>query len=421
MNSFSLHPLGLRRRHLAAIFITLSLCQTLHAVPHVSDVPKSLTEDEVLTFAAGDFLASYGDTMGLPLTTVRIGSLPAHGTLKNAGVAVTSVPLDIPIDNISDLSFTPGLHFHGSDSFQWTGSNGFLFDISPAAVKLAVNPTLLRMMKGGRVAPEPSGGYRIGFTGKPGVIYAVQYTDTLLGQDWHPLATATTGANALLSIVDIPPAGNLQRFYRMALPYENHFTGGLGAVSTRGFQGWEFFDQDMVILSRSQEPQRTNSIVFEGIPATPALNGFVARFKLAMGPFDQQSPADGVSFAVGNLGDEAWGEAGPSNFLFGHFAVGFDTYESLMPGEEIGIHVWVNGTHLGSNDTNPFTNGEFVPVEISYYTSTGLNLVFNGAQIFTNVALPSFAFPANGKFGFGARTGGLAQDAFIDDVVISPR
>lgn len=73
------------------------------------------------------------------------------------------------------------------------------------------------------------------------------------------------------------------------------------------------------------------------------------------------------------------------------------------------------------NATNPYTNSVSVPVEISYDATTGLTVRFNGAGIFTNLAVPGFSFPANGSFGLGARTGGANERAVIDDVQIELR
>lgn len=118
------------------------------------------------------------------------------------------------------------------------------------------------------------------------------------------------------------------------------------------------------------------------------------------------------------MGTGVWGEAGPGTAR--SLAVGFDTYDNGGNGN-IGIHLWVNGTHVAVDATNPYTNGVSVPVEISYDIVTGLTVRFNGALIFSNVATPGFAFPQNGRFGIGARTGGSTERAVVDDLEITPR
>ena len=161
------------------------------------------------------------------------------------------------------------------------------------------------------------------------------------------------------------------------------------------------------------------AVVFDGIAATPALTGFTARFNLQLGP-GTAPPADGASFAVGNLGVGAWGESGPATA--NSLAVGFDTFANGPANESIGIHIWVNGAHLAVNATNPYTNGATVPAEIIYDTATGLTVRYNSVLIFTNLAIPGFTFPAaGGGFGIGARTGGSLERAVVDDVEITPR
>jgi hypothetical protein len=68
-------------------------------------------------------------------------------------------------------------------------------------------------------------------------------------------------------------------------------------------------------------------VTFDSLVAGPTLNGFTARFNLALGPISFGVPADGASFAVGDLGAGAWSEMGPVTAQ--NLAVGFDTYGHL--------------------------------------------------------------------------------------------
>ena len=160
------------------------------------------------------------------------------------------------------------------------------------------------------------------------------------------------------------------------------------------------------------------AVVFDGLAATPALTSFTARFNLQLGP-GTLPPADGASFAVGNLGVGAWGEAGPATA--NSLTVGFDTFENGPVNEAIGIHVWVNGVHLTVSATNPYTNGATVPVEINYDTVNGLTVRYNSVLIFTNLPIPGLTFPAAGGYGIGTRTGGSLERAVVDDVEITAR
>ena len=76
---------------------------------------------------------------------------------------------------------------------------------------------------------------------------------------------------------------------------------------------------------------------------------------------------------------------------------------------------------MAYHPTNPYTNGGAVPVEVSYDTTTGVTVRFNGAVIFNNVAAPGFRFQPGDRFGFGGRTGLYNERKVIDDVEITTR
>ena len=106
--------------------------------PVVSNVAKGANEDVAVAFAAFDFTpGSYSDPNGDALTTVRITSLPANGVLKISGSTFT-VPQDIVIGSIGNLTYTSNLNYNGGDSFGWNGSDGTLFATSGALVNMTV-------------------------------------------------------------------------------------------------------------------------------------------------------------------------------------------------------------------------------------------------------------------------------------------
>jgi hypothetical protein len=133
-----------------------------------------------------------------------------------------------------------------------------------------------------------------------------------------------------------------------AFSHLNNFNGALDAATFYGSATWT-----------NQAAQLTDAVngvngsaVFSGITFGSYNSGFNARFNLtisATGP-----PADGVSFAVGSM-PSTWGESGPGTAH--SLAVGFDTYPNGGTGD-IGIHVWVNGTHIAANATNPLPTAQ---------------------------------------------------------------
>lgn len=105
--------------------------------PTLTTVSKTLNEDTVLTFTAADFTGNYSDPENSPLTTVRITSPPASGVLRLSG-STFSTPLDIPIANIGNLTYTPNLDFNVTDGFGWNGSDGSLFAVNNGLIFLTV-------------------------------------------------------------------------------------------------------------------------------------------------------------------------------------------------------------------------------------------------------------------------------------------
>lgn len=63
-----------------------------------------------------------------------------------------------------------------------------------------------------------NGSYRIRFDGVPDLTYRIEYTPTLNPLQWQTLGSETADANGLFEIIDTPPPGFGQRFYRSAYP-----------------------------------------------------------------------------------------------------------------------------------------------------------------------------------------------------------
>jgi len=107
--------------------------------PVVSDITRSVNEDNTLTFVSGDFTGAYTDIDGNPLSRIRITSLPLNGTLSLSGINV-SVNDVILVSGIGNLTFTPDANWNGNTSFTWNGSDGTVYALSGATVFISVNP-----------------------------------------------------------------------------------------------------------------------------------------------------------------------------------------------------------------------------------------------------------------------------------------
>ncbi len=252
----------------------------------------------------------------------------------------------------------------------------------------------------------------------PGVAYFVDSSAD--PKNWSSLDLTNASVVPLDStwerVTVTDPTAGQKRFGRVRITSAGVYYNDFLNVGPATLNGTAIYSNHAIQLTDAGQTSAAAGLILNGIAVSPQLTGFTAKFDMAIGPTTTTTPADGVSFAVGNL-PATWGEGGPGTSH--SLAVGFDTYDNGGTGG-IGIHLWVNGTHLAVNGTNPFTNGVSVPVEISYDATNGVTLKFNGTTIFNNVSVAPFILQSGDQFGFGARTGGAAERAVIDDVQISP-
>lgn len=148
------------------------------------------------------------------------------------------------------------------------------------------------------------------------------------------------------------------------------------------------------------------------------VSGFTAAFRVHVGG-GTVPPADGFSFVWGNdfQSSVAFGEDGTGSGLI----VSFDIYDN-GGGEAPAIDILYGGDVVASRKL-PIsaieTGAGFADVIIRLQPDGTLDLQYNGQVIYNNLQLPGFAPVANGNFAFGARTGGLTEEHYIDDIRIS--
>jgi hypothetical protein len=255
----------------------------------------------------------------------------------------------------------------------------------------------------------------------PGIAYIVETDEDL--NNLMPLSLAGAAVVSIdatwerVTVTD--PAITPKRFGRVRIQplgvYFNDFNSALGAATLRGSAVWT----NGAVKLTDETDGGFGAVTFDGITTGPQVSGFTARFHLALGPIASGVPADGASFAVGDLGTGPWTESGPATAH--HLSVSFDTFNNGTGAQnDIGIHLRVNGVHLATNATNPYTDGAFVQVEITYQ-SGAITVKFNGAVIFDQVATSGFSFLSTDQFGLSARTGGAKERATVDNVEIAPR
>lgn len=126
----------------AAVSAQVNLTITAVADPGtITDVNRSANEDSAIKFTPADFLAVFTDANGgKNLESIRIDTLPDHGTLTLNGVPVQAGD-SISAADLANLVYTPDPGFSGTDSFEWNAFDGDSYAASPALVNLLILPT----------------------------------------------------------------------------------------------------------------------------------------------------------------------------------------------------------------------------------------------------------------------------------------
>jgi hypothetical protein len=133
-------------------------------------------------------------------------------------------------------------------------------------------------------------------------------------------------------------------------------------------------------------------------------------------------PADGCSFCVGNDIGTSFGEAGSGSGL----RIGFDIYDNTDGnpnndgGEAPAFNVYWNNALIARTRVTlaSLVTNTFADVLVRINNNGTLDLSYNGTAIHT--ALPIGYQPISGaRYGWGARTGGLNTNQFVDDIEIN--
>ncbi len=115
--------------------------QILNTPPTVSDISKSVNEDETLSFVQTDFENAYSDNENNPITKIQILTLPpvAEGVVQLNGTNVVANQ-EVLVADFANLTFVPGADFNGNTSFDWNGHDGTEYATTEASVNITVNP-----------------------------------------------------------------------------------------------------------------------------------------------------------------------------------------------------------------------------------------------------------------------------------------
>ena len=120
----------------AAATVTMTLA-AVNDAPTLAAIAVTGTEDTTLAFTSANFTGAYSDVENTALATITVVTLPATGTLKLSGTAVT-VNQVIAAANLGALTYEPAANENGAKTFTVTASDGGL---SSAAATVSMTLT----------------------------------------------------------------------------------------------------------------------------------------------------------------------------------------------------------------------------------------------------------------------------------------
>jgi len=178
---------------------------------------------------------------------------------------------------------------------------------------------------------------------------------------------------------------------------------------------------------------QSGSMILNELTAGVPVYGFTATFNLRISGGTTE-PADGFSFNfANNLLNNAVGDAAAEDGEGTGFSFCVDNYRFLPfvgvgspkgPGASTtanssGMKLVYHGTNIaGISMPTAWTNTSYIPVSITVTPAGVATIMVNGTNVFGNITLPGYV-PTVGRFGMYARTGGLNEVHWVDDLVIT--
>ena len=168
----------------------------------------------------------------------------------------------------------------------------------------------------------------------------------------------------------------------------------------------------------SAQNSQSGSFILGDLDAGAPVYGFAVNMMVRVGG-GTATPADGFSFSFApDLPVDPFGEEGAGTGLI----IAFDTYDNgggEAPAMDVklgGVDNVIVSTKVPVEDL--LTGAEFAPVRIQLDPDGTLDLEYAGQLVYDNLMLPNIAAFTAASFGFGARTGGLNANHWIDDLTI---
>ena len=163
---------------------------------------------------------------------------------------------------------------------------------------------------------------------------------------------------------------------------------------------------------------QTGTFLIDDVDSGQSVSAFTAHFSMLVGG-GTSTPADGFSFVWANdlSSTVGFGEDGSGSGLI----VSFDIFDN-GGGEAPAIDVRYGTQNLASKKV-PIsfleTGSAFVDVFVRVEPDGTLDVQYNDNVVYNNLPLAGYAPLAGGRFGYGARTGGLVENQWVDNIQIA--
>lgn len=324
----------------------------------------------------------------------------------------------------------------GASADQWLDNIKITPDLSPSALRIAGQPAPQVVLLGQtatfvaavndptgvtyqwfRNSAPISGATSASFTtsatvaGDNGALYKLQATRG---------ATVVTSQEVALTVVNLsaPTAPQVSfNFDDGAIPAgANIYGSGAGSDGNNWLPAVSAGVLELTEASNGE----AGAFVIDPLLGGAEVSAVTVSFDLRIGG-GTAPPADGFSF---NFAPDlpANATSGAEEGVGTGLTLGFDIYDNgneTPPAPSIDLKykgVLLATTHLTYQQIE--TGDAFKTVLLSVAPDGAINVAFGGQVLFANVHPTNYAFISNGKFGFYARTGGLNENQWIDNVKI---
>lgn len=226
-----------------------------------------------------------------------------------------------------------------------------------------------------------------------------------------PRATSVFGSIFTVALLSSSAGARAGTF---SSDFNNGAPPGINAAGSAAFAADGGVNNSGVLkLTTIDPPAQTGSVILEDLDSGAAVVSFTANFKVLIGG-PAATPAFGFSFAFGENVSGNFGTDGTGNGL----RIVFETFDRGN-GRAPTIDVYFANVLLATHKV-PFlrTGTRFVDCSIRINEGGTLDLDYDGQPIYRNL----FCYrPLAGFFGFGASTGGIADNHWIDDLNITTK